>query len=141
MKCFGYSGKISKNNFSHFRIPLLSFLGLFVFLFISQGWTYVITIVVAICTAIIIQTVPYFVADTGGGAIFNWEDGSNGNDIYAQRVNTGGTTLWTLNGVIISTAVNNQQNPRLCADSAGGAIITWQDQRNNATNVDIYAQR
>ncbi|MBI1923046.1 hypothetical protein HYR99_02230 [Candidatus Poribacteria bacterium] len=38
--------------------------------------------------------------------------------------------------VPISTAANSQQYPQLVSDGAGGAIITWQDDRNSG-----YAQR
>ena len=33
---------------------------------------------------------------------------------------------------------NNQYNPTIVSDGAGGAIVTWQDQRS-ATTYDIYA--
>src|SRR6185503_7297413 len=42
-------------------------------------------------------------------------------------------------GVSICTAANAQYFPMLVADGAGGAVITWQDQRTG--EFDIYAQR
>ncbi|MFZ4620349.1 MAG: T9SS type A sorting domain-containing protein [Bacteroidota bacterium] len=46
---------------------------------------------------------------------------------------------WTTNGIVISTAVNGQQNPTIVSDGSGGAIISWDDLRSG--NVDIYAQK
>jgi hypothetical protein len=46
---------------------------------------------------------------------------------------------WQLDGVPVSTAANNQQNPTVVSDGLGGAIVTWQDARSGT--ADIYAQR
>ena len=87
------------------------------------------------------QKRPQIVNDNAGGAIIVWEDSVNSYfDIYAQRINTAGTVVWTTNGIPICTALNNQNNPRLDFDGLGGAIITWQDRRNSV-DYDIYAQR
>jgi len=40
---------------------------------------------------------------------------------------------------VVSTAVNDQINPKMTTDSSGGAIVTWQDFRNG--KYEIYAQR
>jgi len=52
------------------------------------------------------------------------------------------TSAWpsdpTVN-VPICTAANEQSNPQLVSDGAGGAIITWMDRRSD--DGDIYAQR
>ncbi|MGO9136796.1 MAG: hypothetical protein ACLQBC_03890 [Syntrophales bacterium] len=40
----------------------------------------------------------------------------------------------------ISTEAGAQTTPQIVTDGAGGAIITWQDQRPGASGVDIYAQ-
>jgi hypothetical protein len=89
------------------------------------------------------QLNPTIATDGGGGAIITWLDergpGIN-KDIYAQRIDAAGVVQWTANGVAISTAANEQQNPAIVSDGAGGAIITWQDTRTDPAN-DIYAQR
>ena len=59
-------------------------------------------------------------------------------DVYAQRVNGAGTTLWTANGVVVSNAGQNQLNPAMVSDGAGGVILAWQDNRISA--YDIWAQ-
>lgn len=82
------------------------------------------------------------VEDGSGGAIISWRDDRNGNaDIYAQRINGSGITQWTLNGEPVCTATAVQEKGGIVSDGAGGAILTWQDSRNGATNVDVYAQR
>jgi len=45
--------------------------------------------------------------------------------------------------VALSTAPGSQHNPSIASDGAGGAILTWYDDRNQmGTGVwDIYAQR
>jgi pimeloyl-ACP methyl ester carboxylesterase len=80
------------------------------------------------------------ITDNLGGAIFSWEDNRNGNwDIYAQRINIGGTILWQTNGIPITSASGDQSNYQIISDGAGGAILVWEDNRNG--NRDIYAQR
>jgi hypothetical protein len=96
---------------------------------------------VAISTAANNQLYPTIVSDGAGGAVITWYDSRNGsnNDIYAQRINSAGVAQWTANGVAISTAANDQLNPTIASDGAGGAIITWYDYRGGGS--DIYAQR
>ncbi len=87
------------------------------------------------------QQFPVIASDGVGGAIIAWEDDRTtiGKDIYAQRVNSLGTTHWTTNGVAISTATGQQEKPGIIGDGAGGAIITWQDSR--LSGCRLYAQR
>ena len=81
------------------------------------------------------------VTDGAGGAIISWQDFRNSNyDIYAQRVSSGGSVMWALNGVEISLAPAYQQGPQSVSDNLGGAIITWYDYRNGNWS-DIYSQR
>ena len=96
---------------------------------------------VAVCTATGAQTLPELEPDGAGGAIITWADQRAANlHIYAQRVNVSGTPLWTANGVLVCAALLDQTLPRIVSDGAGGAIIAWQDFRNNVS-FDIYAQR
>ena len=95
---------------------------------------------VALCTATGIQQLPTIVPDGAGGAIVTWEDSrSSSADIYVQRISDGGAVQWTANGVALCTATGDQVGPTITSDDAGGAIVTWQDQRSG--NADIYAQR
>ncbi len=88
------------------------------------------------------QRSPEITTDGSGGAIITWQDYRSGSneDIYSQRVDSTGVTRWATNGIVISSAVDNQENPQIISDSIGGAIITWQDYRNG-TDYNIYAQR
>jgi len=95
---------------------------------------------VAICTANNNQKVPQICNDGNGGAIITWQDSRGGlSDIYAQRVDSIGTTRWTADGVAICMATYNQWFPQICSDDDGGAIITWFDKRSGL-DYDIYAQ-
>jgi hypothetical protein len=96
---------------------------------------------VALCTAVNNQHNPTIVSDGAGGAIVTWYDDRSGtdHDIYAQRVNAAGVPLWNTDGVALCTAANDQYNPTIVSDGAGGAIVTWYDDRSG--NYNIYAQR
>ena len=93
--------------------------------------------------AVNVQEFPEAVTDGNGGVIVTWRDFRNGSDfdLYAQHLDNTGNRVWApISGVVISTAVNNQNFPKICTDGSNGAIIAWQDFRNG-TNTDIYAQR
>jgi len=56
-------------------------------------------------------------------------------NIYAQRVDASGNTMWTDNGIsMCEPPPGGQYNPAIVSDGRGGAIITWDDVNN------IYAQ-
>jgi hypothetical protein len=97
---------------------------------------------VAICVAANDQKHPKIVSDGVGGAITSWYDKRNGNtntDIYAQRIDELGNTLWTTDGAAICTAAYNQLSHSIISDGMGGAIVAWTDPRNLVRTV--YAQR
>lgn len=95
---------------------------------------------VAVCNHVSDQTAPVIIEDGVGGAIISWQDFRNGNrDIYAQRIDSLGNTVWASNGVSVVTKNFHQRSPRLDSDGANGAIIAWEDSING--NWDIYAQR
>lgn len=104
-------------------------------------------------------------ADGSGGAIIPMIDTRNSNydavadeydniDVYAQRINASGNMVWAAAGVPVCTQSNNQdwggggQYPYIIADGAGGAVIGWEDYRNDPNNgnsdpynTDIFCQR
>lgn len=96
---------------------------------------------IAVCIATYHQDMPIIVSDGSGGAIIAWRDIRNGidHDIFAQRVNASGVVQWTIDGVAISAASDNQMYAQMAPDGSGGAIITWNDTRSGY--FDIYAQR
>jgi len=95
---------------------------------------------VPICTASDMQEAPHITSDGTGGAIIVWEDERGIDvDLYAQKVDANGAVQWTVNGIWICTETGLQDKPQIASDGAGGAIITWQDDRGGSR--DIYAQR
>ncbi len=82
---------------------------------------------------------PDICPDNKGGAIIAWGDGRSGSDIYAQRIDSKGKILWTSNGAPVCTAEDEQSNPKICSDGAGGAIIVFGDITTG--DIDLYAQR
>ncbi len=103
---------------------------------ISQ-WTYQGE---AVCTDSFSQVYPVIAADGSGGAIIAWQDYRGGNtDIYAQRIDADGDTLWPADGTAVCNYGEAQSNPQIVADPEG-AFIVWTDHRNGSYD-DIYAQR
>jgi hypothetical protein len=85
---------------------------------------------------------PQVCSDGSGGAFITWDDDRTPSyvDIYAQRVDGAGSVAWGVDGVAIrNLSLNEGRDPRIAADSFGGAIITWADNRDGAW--DIYAQQ
>ena len=87
---------------------------------------------------------PQIAYDGVGNAIITWHDNRVGTayntDIYAQKIAADGVLQWTTNGVAVSTASYEQQDPQVIADGNGGTIIAWDDNRVYG-NWNIYAQR
>lgn len=99
---------------------------------------------VAVCTATYNQGSPSLISDGAGGAIITWSDfRGEWTDIYAQRILSTGVLNWSYyDGVPICMANYHQDMPQIVTDGAGGAIICWQDNRNNyVSGIDTYAQK
>lgn len=87
---------------------------------------------VALCTATGPQEFPKVVADLAGGAIVIWPDYRTNNfDLYAQRVNSGGSPQWTADGVALCLSHNVDPTRPIVAipDGSGGALVVWADNR------------
>ncbi len=98
---------------------------------------------VAICANTSDQSTPGLISDGAGGIIVSWSDWRSGieRDIYAQRVNGDGLTLWTPDGNVVVNKVNREHNQRMVMDGVGGAIVVF-EQKNSATyDWEIWAQR
>ena len=107
---------------------------------IIAQWSSDSTVNNPICTAFNYQKNPQLTSDGNSGAIIVWEDNRIGDyNIYSQLISSDGHTMWTNDGVSVSSAVNDQVTPQITSDENGGAIIVWQDNRSG--NADIYAQR
>ncbi|HKW15848.1 MAG TPA: T9SS type A sorting domain-containing protein [Candidatus Krumholzibacteria bacterium] len=96
---------------------------------------------VSVCGAANTQSAITIASDGGGGAAIAWQDYRSGTqfDIYAQRVNSTGTSLWGADGVAVCTEGSNQYYPSLAWDNTTGAILAWGDFRSGTG--DIYADR
>lgn len=57
----------------------------------------------------------------------------------AQRVDGSGNIQWTANGTAIAKLIFDQ-DPQICIDCAGGAIITWLDKNSRFSHYNVYAQ-
>ncbi|MCC6653388.1 MAG: hypothetical protein IT348_19710 [Candidatus Eisenbacteria bacterium] len=81
------------------------------------------------------------VADGEGGVILAWRDFRSGTtyDIYAQRLNASLAAFWNSGGREVCVAAGDQQEPTVCSDGSGGAIIAWRDGRG--ADLNVYAQR
>jgi hypothetical protein len=87
-----------------------------------------------------IDPLPRITTDGKGGAIVCWRDVRNPNyyNVYAQRVRSDGRIVWPHNGVPVALSNSNQDFPRICSDSTGGAYVAWE---NGQSFANIYAQR
>ncbi|MEP7141525.1 MAG: hypothetical protein ABI707_01585 [Ferruginibacter sp.] len=83
--------------------------------------------------------------DGNGGAIFVFDDGRNddinftNNDIFAQRVNSSGATMWAANGVAITTAAGNQFLNNVISDGSGGIVAAFKQEDNQLFTQRITA--
>lgn len=95
---------------------------------------------VAVCTNASTQNSPVIVHDENGGAIIAWDDDRTQDlNLFMQRIDAQGNALWTVDGIQLTSQSGSQDESSITADGAGGAIIAWEDRRNN--DFDIFAQR
>jgi hypothetical protein len=79
--------------------------------------------------------------DNHHGVFIAWKDYRAGlPDIYIQRVDSLGYSLWTAGGVVLCNDPADQSTPAIVTDMKGGAIIAWSDWRSGIER-DVYAQR
>ncbi len=83
--------------------------------------------------------------DGSGGAFIVWQDSrafsARQRDIYCQRVDANGSTLFAEDGIPIAQGTGMEDQPTLCPDGAGGAIIVWQDKNTDPIFFDLWGQR
>ena len=95
---------------------------------------------IPVCMHSAIKTDMRAIADEKGNTIIVWEDWRNGNqDIYAQKINSDGRPMWSVNGVPVYQGEGDQYDPFLTADGQGGAIFVWWD--ISTDDWDVFAQR
>lgn len=81
-----------------------------------------------------------------GSVFVLWYHASDeaGAGVWAQKVNSSGTALWTAGGVLLSNTIPNSFAPHsawpsFTTDGMGGAIFCWTDTRTGTAN--IFTQR
>ncbi len=86
---------------------------------------------------------PAIISDGKGGVILVWWDISTPDwNIFAQRINSKGNTVWD-SPIPICAAPGNQGAPTIVTDGNGGAFCVWPDYRNDPnfpTSAQLYAQ-
>lgn len=85
------------------------------------------------------QLLPQLLADGAGGALVCWHLAGSGGNVEAQRVDALGNRLFGNSGVKVCSAPTGQQLVRIGSDGAGGAIVSWQDERS--ADLDIRVQQ
>jgi len=93
----------------------------------------------AVCTAPLEQIHPILTADGASGAIVTWLDLRNGrnHNPFAQHVLASGAidAAWPVNGRALSLSARDEVSASIVADTAGGAIISWEE------DFRVFAQR
>jgi hypothetical protein len=93
----------------------------------------------AICSATNDQLHPDIMNIGSGNTVLCWHDKRDGKfDIYAQRVDAIGTTLWAANGMPVCTDNHDQFGPQILSSGAPELVIAYRDTRGGET---IAAQK
>jgi len=97
---------------------------------------------IPVCTVAGAKWWPLIVSDGSSGAIVLWRDYRDGSsyDTYAQRIDASGKALWKKNGALVCAGEYNERYHDMVPDGAGGAIVSWYEERVSGT-YDIHAQR
>jgi hypothetical protein len=86
------------------------------------------------------QERPQIAGDADPIIIWNdYRNGSGNSDIFCQKMTSAGTPEWNPFGISICEAPGNQANLRTAPDGTGGAVIVWEDHRND--RAGIFARR
>lgn len=92
------------------------------------------------------QTRPQVLRDGNGGVFVAWVGFSPGTseDVYAQRIGSGGDRLWGASGAAVRVAAGDQGYPVLSPDGSDGVLVAWTGpglcvQRLNGAGVAQWA--
>lgn len=81
--------------------------------------------------------------DLWGGVIVAWAEGTYPNfRIYAQRIDSTGTTQWQQNGILLSDTTKGSGGVAISSDTKGGVIINWNntDETGNVQRIRSSGQ-
>jgi len=87
------------------------------------------------------QRYPAAAVDGNGNVVVVWQDDQSGNwDVYAQKLDEGGSRLWAADMQANSdSGAADQWYPAVVEDGSRNVVVVWQDERNG--NNDIYGQK
>ena len=90
------------------------------------------------------------ISDGAGNFFVSWDTASFGlnSDVYIQKLDEGGNTMWRDHGIPVSHGepsetnpmANMRSSPQLVADGTGGVVVSWNDRRR-ILNREIFVQR
>jgi hypothetical protein len=84
---------------------------------------------------------PQLASDLANGGLLVWEESRwPFNQIYVQRIDPNGNSLWETGGVCVYWIETGQQNPYVAGDGTGGAFVIWSGCTFSG-NLHVYAQR
>lgn len=95
----------------------------------------------AVCVAQGEQSRPVLLAKNNAVFVV-WVDRRTGKDenLYLQKVDSSGVSVWPQNGVPVCTAPRSQNSPKI-TETNQGIMVLWNDARNFETHgFDIYGQ-
>ncbi|MCK5052491.1 MAG: hypothetical protein KAS53_12270 [Candidatus Cloacimonetes bacterium] len=76
-----------------------------------------------------------------GGVVFVWSDTRTGvRDVWAQKYDANGNSVWTEGGILVNGEYSRQEDPVVIESGNGDVIIAWVDFRNEEAG-DVYAQK
>lgn len=89
------------------------------------------------------QFAPRIVDDGSGGLVMVWNDSRNGklSDVYAQRLDKNGNSLWAENGIPIIVEENDQLPCSLIRTADSCYIVCWDESKNFPPVGTINAQK
>ncbi|MBZ0265029.1 T9SS type A sorting domain-containing protein [bacterium] len=90
------------------------------------------------------QTQAKLCPDGEGGAFFAWVDKRNdiaNGDIWGQHIDAEGNFSWDIDGVVINDFAEKQENHRIVTSGENGAILVWEDRRDEPFHGDLYMQK
>ncbi|GAG77778.1 unnamed protein product, partial [marine sediment metagenome] len=79
-------------------------------------------------------------SDNIGGAFLSWVEAGPYQPItkfIVRHINSKGRLNWFNNGLLVRNLYGSPNDPQLCSDAYGNALLTWRDYRMD--EYDIYA--
>jgi hypothetical protein len=80
--------------------------------------------------------------DEEGYFFISWvtDTSPNNLDMNIQKFDREGNLYWGSSGITVSSSPGNQNYGQIVPDSRGGALIIWEDNRNNPYDYYLYGQ-